>query len=1593
FNMPSPTEQAEDDHEIDIKIESDQNDTADSSIQMTPQSHHKSFKISTKSVEKKAKKIIRRVSSVGSKDRRDKYKTSKEDISNLSHESIETPTRLRSTSMATIYTDHDDIPTLTPRRMKSAFSSLRLKASQRAGVLADLAKTTLNHSKTSFGSSTSLSSSVTDSPNIGRTTPPPRPPRPVRPPRPPLPNFASSPKLSLSNDENYDTSNPFYEDDEIDDYQYDSNSINDKKFDQFNMTDRRLRRLTEIEELDDQNPFKDDSDNKLDSSGVFIKDEIIDDNPFEEEDLKVEARSPFDENEGESDEIFKKVQIKSDTMTSNSTIVEKIRRDEFLQMKPVKEKIETDGCLQKTRYEFQKESSLKSSHSSSKTKDLKHISENMTQKLKRYVSKEKISPKKDDIETNNIHMEEKNENKTEIDYSGREICVDDFSSINTLPSNHSQYAVTAAGYGSNHKNSNISKSSLSVANSSTSSLDDHNYSDVPYVINNENSRRQRHPSIGNLDDTDIPYRKKKKEHDTLSLASFRQRAGSIKFSPDKAVNMFKRIGSLRNLSPKKKNSKYNDSPCQVNDETITSNVNSNSNIDNDIRNTLQRTESVPALPRRSYSLRITNSKGANFLKQFGSLRRRPSFQHPTNYSTEISDDTDMFSGHKEEEISEEEFKEEVFDNNQLVIEEKIYKGPIQEFLESHGELNIQDHCIGQTIISLKDLIWSRESKDRYVLTAYTGKDNHITSLSNKVGRSKLSENESQSTSCLGVHCCLQVKADIVSQAYQVYYNTFEKLVTVKTKNKDPKEVFNGSVGVVGDILLEQIVFFWNISPSHRALAHWLVFAKVDKVDEGCLLGWLKKIKESIEATNYEPPQEQTLARSLCQWVLKVVEEEFEHLHKSFKLTSEYIEIQRLENILRCFAIIESSGSLKCAFERQSRQYSMGGARECLEGGITKHTELWVSALQKEMLESHHEEIPPRSHSRQVSISSTTEVVGPSPKLIRSLSRSRFDARKEAEGEEWLEIVRRASVLMDPVLSFITISVQTYQPIFKKELGIDYVYLIWPKLLAAAVYLIKPLSQKHPKDIIQTISEERLTVAVASAWDLCAHLSEINKLGKSEHLPPHLVPQLYRPGFASCIQQWLDLSSRLAIHGINNDIEQENFESRDEDNIGISAKGAADLISAICGRLGGLCWIDGIQDPTVLSSTYEQINNLLTHYSAKITNAFTKFLQKGKITEQMCLVVGSVSYVCERATNALSQRLGMANDDRDHHYHNELITSTAAALIQMCMPDLQKDIKKMISINEITSGGEGGVGGVVIGVNKDIIQAPFNPKKIISIIEEALAPVKNHLYLAEKLLDQLWKHFFTSINNIQKRLNQKSNSFYEEYRRLGQILNTAHSFVTSSNGVGFELYKNDTEDFEKLSAELKLKGATQEELLVQYFQERYEEQQKLEYELGNCLILNARFENHLLVVHIIQGPGFHQGALVKARVTPEDWFPKIDAQKTSSSKKTPAVYDEEFTFNVNPECDGVKYGGFLILQVRTQKLGRPTVVHGECFLPLQSLRSVSKDQRNTVKHQRLLLSKPKAIENYSSLQHLQKRANYDKSARAFLADMEKKMGIL
>lgn len=75
-----------------------------------------------------------------------------------------------------------------------------------------------------------------------------------------------------------------------------------------------------------------------------------------------------------------------------------------------------------------------------------------------------------------------------------------------------------------------------------------------------------------------------------------------------------------------------------------------------------------------------------------------------------------------------------------------------------------------------------------------------------------------------------------------YYSTFILQDTLKD--------YKGTVGAVGDVLLQQLVFFSRVSDPHRTLATWLVLVEVKPLDPGLLLPLLQAIRSHLESGLY-----------------------------------------------------------------------------------------------------------------------------------------------------------------------------------------------------------------------------------------------------------------------------------------------------------------------------------------------------------------------------------------------------------------------------------------------------------------------------------------------------------------------------------------------------------------------------------------------------------------------------------------------------------------------------------------------------------------------------------------------------------------------
>ncbi|XP_068212933.1 uncharacterized protein [Palaemon carinicauda] len=801
-----------------------------------------------------------------------------------------------------------------------------------------------------------------------------------------------------------------------------------------------------------------------------------------------------------------------------------------------------------------------------------------------------------------------------------------------------------------------------------------------------------------------------------------------------------------------------------------------------------------------------------------------------------------------------------------------------------------------------------------------------------------------------------LEAELNCSAFESYNATYTKLVNLKTRALDDLADYKGSVGVVGDILLDQLIFFSRVSVCHQKLVSWLVLAEKKPSDSSLLLPFLLAIKGGLQEGQYVTAQKLKMGESLSKWVRHIMPNEFETLHSSFPCNSHLLHLPRLENFLRCFNTIEGDADLTILFEREMNLINLPSLTDQLQGALVRHAEIWIEALNKEPL-------------TQKDSNLNLEGLG-----------------ANTEEAKWHDDLRRAALLSKPIDDFLVICVYTYQPIFMTEMSVDYLYWVLPKFLTAALHLIMK-TQHFPVSKIRNLPKAYIPVVAQAAWRICSNISGINKIGVESKLPIHLIEQDFRTAYSNTVLQWLALSEILSLQELENDFQQEEFVAIDQiKGYSHSAVSMVDILKAIMSRLKGLTWPGGIRPGVnTLTRVAKQIVGFVNYYNDKITYTYiSKECKTGMISTEACVVVRNVEHVCDEARQQLNSLASWAEEDMQVQEElppdedadglelqpeersqklQEQIDSTAQKLLQKCLPDLEMILKQGVSANK--------------------------PDYVIENIVSILQPIEDRLYFAESLLYELWNRIFKEAENLMGKLQQ--GQWRSDLRRLEKSLNTIYTFLTDTEKVGFQLPEEAVQEYEKLIDDLRMSGASSPALVAMYYNERYLEQCKeVDSKNSNIIITNVTFSKDGLKVYIAQAPGNTRGGvLVKARVEPQDWFPNSLPQKTRLVKGEQAVFDETLNFYEvhhdgphNETEESGEAGGVLILQVRTPKLFVGSVVHCEAIIPLATVPRVNDDSRHAVPHLRLPLTRPWSSKNYKALRTLKSRTQ-DACAGDFL----------
>lgn len=1039
------------------------------------------------------------------------------------------------------------------------------------------------------------------------------------------------------------------------------------------------------------------------------------------------------------------------------------------------------------------------------------------------------------------------------------------------------------------------------------------------------------------ENTDVDHNQldREKSRSTLSITSFSRMNLSLRLSSKKASQVMRRIGSKKNKVSRSESS--TPVPSRRQQQQVYTIENSPENLQKytepEASSPPRRTEATSSPEEEALSRTPHTRKSIRNMFKPRSLRTFRSLGDTTTKSPvqpDKSDSTDDAHNRADSVVQ---------DSKQAPQNPK----EIQEYLSELGKTHLKAELLAHTSIPIKSLVGMWKKEGWLALTVV--KKESVPGQKKKKG-TRPGEEQSKDRAGCRFHICLTLpspETELAVSGYDTYYVALRKLVHAYLSTlRGSLAGYRGEVGPAGDILLEQLTFFSRMSEKHKCLAKWLVMAEVKSGDPGILLPLLRAVKTHLEAGVYLTAQKRQLSIALVTWVRKVLSDEFEMLHSSFPRRDGMLELARLEDFLRCFNTVENCYELRILFEREAALQGHNAISDLLQDVLVKHADTWVEALSKEKLKQ--EVSGGENDARDVTTATTSDV---------------------RAWVVWQDSLRRASILTKPVLDFLFISFHTYQPIFMLELSVDYMYLVLPRMLKAAAHLLNPMLKFDVDGSVPYVGPKDLAAAAQATWVLITNLSSINKIGIDSRLPQHLILPAYRDAFSVVMYHWLVLSKHLALQEFHKDIQEDQFEAVDHtQGYSQSAMGVADLMKAMMKRMCGVQWPGGVvPGPTTLQAMGQQLMELAAQYAEEVTHAYVTIATQGNnIPTEVCVVVRNVEHVCDEVRKHLQHLVELAGEAQEvaHQLQDRIthlpehVEDSAEALLRQCLPNFEKLVTRAVR--------EG------------------DTEHIVKTLEEAIQPVQDILYFAEPLLHQLWYRLVDHVEQLKAFYVQGDNR--EDLRQLRAIMESGHDFLTDKEGIGLTLLEEVTQKYDSIQAELRLLGATSAELMSQFYQIRYQDQQKEDSSTGRVLVFNAMFTTDGLRVHVVQAPGSPPAtSLVKVRLEPFQWFPAVEPLKTHLAKGDPAVFDEVLVFpGVTDDCK--EAGGVLTLQVRSPRLLSSSIVHDETILPLSELPTVSEAEMFNIPHLRLPLTRPWDFKSYKPLEALMTRTQ-DKSAVDFL----------
>ncbi|XP_042856657.1 protein unc-13 homolog 4B-like [Penaeus japonicus] len=559
----------------------------------------------------------------------------------------------------------------------------------------------------------------------------------------------------------------------------------------------------------------------------------------------------------------------------------------------------------------------------------------------------------------------------------------------------------------------------------------------------------------------------------------------------------------------------------------------------------------------------------------------------------------------------------------------------------------------------------------------------------------------------------------------------------------------------------------------------------------------------------------------------------------------------------------------------------------------------------------------------------------------------------------VEQIRAALVMTKEVLLFLGDPLTFYNNIFLKEMKVNCYKQVYQSLVKEMVSSLEPVLTHICKRLLQEPdtgeNAEEMSYDFGLGSNLLkvyTNLCQISFLGRrSESATQEIGIEAHHQWFIPAVHHWLAYTNKVALQCVENAVEKDSFERMSAHcHFSTSATDTASLFYNVKVWWHKIAWDDQITNDLIPIRILEDQCNVAKHYCHLLFNGIDSALEQieGRlwIGTKVPVVVANMEYI-NREVGKLPMTFGLDSlkNGNDSTVKNliENVQDTISVWINQYLEAILRKVKPTIksSLNSACESGD----------VSDLLNTLLDPA--LSVLYNDL-PRPHFLSFLANLWDCVVLLF---LLKLEDDIKMRKNSYFKQMRF---VLNEIFHCFTPSSDSGLNLARAKTPGYMSLVQELDLLKLDSNELIRQYYQDRWMAQQDQQHETTATLVIRAHFsENGSLNVTVIMAddkavaeennkitistlPLYH----VKLELIPEDWSLRKN-EKTQALKDIPATFDEDFVFE-NLEDNDIE-NGFLVLRFLEQHVIHSNILIGEAVIPLSHIQKNSDDVKNMYLH--------------------------------------------